>query len=473
MISNDGEKVKQTLKTIQPDLNHLQERGEKYNILQDAVGTGLFHNSLDVIKEILDYNPDNPKFRIDINELDPKPDECTVLMAAAACGRKKIVELLLNYGANPHLLTSDGSSALHFAVEQKDPEIAEILLKAGVNPNQIITSFYSAHGNSMKEVAPIHIALTSSNPLPMIKLLVAYGADINLVFKEVITDGMEVYAVYEQTAFGFYTNDGKNDEKVEAFNKTVEEGLALKNTMLEQNDGNQTSEETDSAQETTDSDSQPKKKARLDDQQEGQGSTSSEEYSTNQQNDNQANAALQGDSNLSQRSAMPEISHLDGEENIHTLRKTRLENTNDDLQTSDHLSSNILEQLTTWIYELPEWLQEKILNSDPIKTLAESVEQAAIYDKKSVEQDFLIKMISPDLFDLNATESLDNNIDQQAKMAEHKLATDVDTNIASHEQTIDGLILPTEIEGSPFAAINFISNNEAINFNGLNGIELF
>jgi len=77
--------------------------------------------------EIVIFLIDN---KVDLNFLSL---EGTALMAATVKGNLKIVELLLENGANPDLTNEDGISALMYAIQFKNISIVKLLLKYKAN----------------------------------------------------------------------------------------------------------------------------------------------------------------------------------------------------------------------------------------------------------------------------------------------------------------------------------------------------
>lgn len=102
-------------------------------------------NDTDIIKEVeddvlvgllwiavLDENVEMVEF------LSKKISELYIphtLYEACKIGNKKIVELLLQAGADPNIKSSVGDYPLHAAALKGDKEMVELLLKAGANPN--------------------------------------------------------------------------------------------------------------------------------------------------------------------------------------------------------------------------------------------------------------------------------------------------------------------------------------------------
>ncbi len=104
-------------------------------------------------------------------------DPCTgwtPLMIASAEGHTDVVKLLLSHNADPNIQNSFGRTALHFAERYEFYDIVEALLKAGANPNLESVD---------KDVnSPMKGALTQKNDSKMLKLLIQYGGNPNLVF---------------------------------------------------------------------------------------------------------------------------------------------------------------------------------------------------------------------------------------------------------------------------------------------------
>ncbi|MCT4635307.1 MAG: hypothetical protein N4A31_03540 [Rickettsiales bacterium] len=101
-----------------------------------------------------------------------------------------------------------------------------------------------------------------------------------------------------------------------------------------------------------------------------------------------------------------------------------------------------LEQLYAWIYELPEWMQEQILNSTPIKTIIEETETlAAIYDSSKYVLNHLNNMFT--------TEKVTNCdydvvVEQEDKVTflDSAYRDLVNTTMILEDTQVTGLILP-------------------------------
>ena len=138
--------------------------------------------------------------------------------------------------------------------------------------------------------------------------------------------------------------------------------------------------------------------------------------------------------------------------------------------SSSHLDI-ALNNLINWIYELPEWLQEQVLNSAPIKLLIESAEQqAAIYNKNTVASLFA-KLLSTDIAN-NSADAVEDDINAKATVADTSLAESIDTSMILNEPTVTVWILPTVAidSGNLFGDYAF---NDLLQVNGLNGIDVF
>ncbi len=88
----------------------------------------------------------------------------------------QVMELLLKAGADPVSMLSDGNNVPHYAVsrDKADPEVVKVLMSYGIGPNWFPkTGVY--HDLSMLQAAVM------GHNLPVIKLLVERGADLNYV----------------------------------------------------------------------------------------------------------------------------------------------------------------------------------------------------------------------------------------------------------------------------------------------------
>ena len=111
-------------------------------------------------------------------------DDGDPLRIAAEKGFQSVVEALLAAKANPNLRDYRGQTALHRAVENRFPAIAELLIKNGADVN--VVNRVGKPGDDPNQVAvrqadgtPLHIA-ASQGDIAMVSLLLSNRADVNL-----------------------------------------------------------------------------------------------------------------------------------------------------------------------------------------------------------------------------------------------------------------------------------------------------
>ena len=92
----------------------------------------------------------------------------TALMAAAQTGRPRAVRMLLDAGADPNLRTKKNESALAEAATAGNEETVSLLLRSGAEVNVQDIRGYSPL---------LYAAGSDSMPLPVVKMLLAKGAD--------------------------------------------------------------------------------------------------------------------------------------------------------------------------------------------------------------------------------------------------------------------------------------------------------
>ncbi|KAK4194345.1 ankyrin repeat-containing domain protein [Triangularia verruculosa] len=105
-----------------------------------------------------------------------KPISCTPLQAAAHNGKLEMVKRLLELGSSPKA-TDNGKfgAPIVAALKAKSPseDVVKVLLDAGADPNVITDEESGSHGY------PLLLAVKCGR-LDLVKMLVRYGADINL-----------------------------------------------------------------------------------------------------------------------------------------------------------------------------------------------------------------------------------------------------------------------------------------------------
>ena len=91
------------------------------------------------------------------------------LADAAMRGDKDAVKKLLKEGADVGVAQGDGMTALHWAAERGDAELAQILLVAGANASAV---------TRIGLYTPLHLAAKAAS-VDVVKALIAGGADVN------------------------------------------------------------------------------------------------------------------------------------------------------------------------------------------------------------------------------------------------------------------------------------------------------
>ncbi len=89
----------------------------------------------------------------------------------------QVMELLLKAGADPVSMLSNGNNVPHYAVsrDNADPEVVKVLLAHGIGPN-----WFPPPSQRYQKMSLLQEAIMGRN-LPVVKLLVERGADINYV----------------------------------------------------------------------------------------------------------------------------------------------------------------------------------------------------------------------------------------------------------------------------------------------------
>ncbi|MEI8572653.1 hypothetical protein U737_07815 [Methylomonas sp. LW13] len=93
------------------------------------------------------------------------------LLLAINLGLVKAAKVLLSHGANIHVRDSNGASALYFAINSKNAELAELVFNAGLKLDEAISTAFLSDPLMYSIDAPINIEL--------IKLLVKKGASLD------------------------------------------------------------------------------------------------------------------------------------------------------------------------------------------------------------------------------------------------------------------------------------------------------
>jgi len=88
---------------------------------------------------------------------------------AAMRGEKDVLRNLLKGGADANAAQTDGMTALHWAAEHGDAELAQMLLYAGANPKAM---------TRIGQYTPLHVASRMGNAA-VVKMLLDRGAEVN------------------------------------------------------------------------------------------------------------------------------------------------------------------------------------------------------------------------------------------------------------------------------------------------------
>jgi ankyrin repeat protein len=100
--------------------------------LQEATTISASHNDLSMVRLLLDYGA-NPNYRNDRMHYDSdgpqgRWDGISPLVAAAESGEFAIAELLLERGADPCLIRTDGAAPYDIALKAGHREIARLIM---------------------------------------------------------------------------------------------------------------------------------------------------------------------------------------------------------------------------------------------------------------------------------------------------------------------------------------------------------
>ncbi|XP_053598661.1 alpha-latrotoxin-Lhe1a-like [Microplitis demolitor] len=153
----------------------------------------------------------------------------SLLHVAAEVGNFEAFKLLIDRGANIHTcIRQTEETVLHHAVQSKNHQIVEYLLKNGVNVN-VKSTKYSNH----PEETALHLAVRDKGSRTIVRLLLEYKADVNVRSKRGVTpiilairnsnvDAMRLLFQFGADINWTYKNNGKTlsifDAVIESIN---------------------------------------------------------------------------------------------------------------------------------------------------------------------------------------------------------------------------------------------------------------
>ena len=140
----------------------------------------------------------------------------------------QVMELLLKAGADPVSMLSNGKTVPHYAVsrDKADPEVVKVLMAHGIGPNWFPPSGVY-HDRSM-----LQAAIMGKN-LPVIKLLVERGADLNYVDP---FDGSALHLALDGIDFyipAYLVDAGIDLKLLDSTSPEIKSPRAIKQTAIE------------------------------------------------------------------------------------------------------------------------------------------------------------------------------------------------------------------------------------------------
>ena len=141
----------------------------------------------------------------------------------------QVMELLLKAGADPVSLLSNGKTVPHYAVSRNnaDPEVVKVLLAHGIGPN-----WFPPPSGRYQKMSLVQEAIMGHN-LPVIRLLVERGADINYVHP---FSGSALHLALDGTDFymaAYLVDAGINLKLLDSTAPEIKNPRAIKQTAIE------------------------------------------------------------------------------------------------------------------------------------------------------------------------------------------------------------------------------------------------
>ncbi len=141
----------------------------------------------------------------------------------------QVMELLLKAGADPVSMLSNGNNVPHYAVsrDNADPEVVKVLLAHGIGPN-----WFPPPSGRYQKMSMLQEAIMGKN-LPVIKLLVERGADINYVHP---ISGSALHYALDGTDFyipAYLVEAGINLRLLDGTSPEIKSPRAVRRTAIE------------------------------------------------------------------------------------------------------------------------------------------------------------------------------------------------------------------------------------------------
>lgn len=141
----------------------------------------------------------------------------------------QVMEFLLKAGADPISMLSNGNNVPHYAVsrDNADPEVVKVLLAHGIEPN-----WFPPPSGRYQKMSLLQDAIMGKN-LPVIKLLVERGADLNYVHP---FSGSALHFALDGTDFymaAYLVEAGIDLKLLDSTSPEIKNPRAIKQTAIE------------------------------------------------------------------------------------------------------------------------------------------------------------------------------------------------------------------------------------------------
>lgn len=130
----------------------------------------------DTIKYIVEHGGN-------VNIKDPERDLITPLWLAVEKASVEIVKYLLEHGAKPNDTDNEGTSPLMNAARNGNLDIIKLLIEHHANVNQECKLVKNPNLENMHGWRAIQSAVLADDPIPVLKLLIDHGAEVNYMTK--------------------------------------------------------------------------------------------------------------------------------------------------------------------------------------------------------------------------------------------------------------------------------------------------